>query len=78
MKYKLYWVKWVDATMSSGWMPAKDYEVVPNYIESVGWVIKETKDYICLALSWSTLNQIADVMEIPKRWIKGKKRLHLK
>ena len=75
---ELYEIKWLDAyEMESGWLPVEDALAVrPSPMRSVGYVLKETKEYIILAADIGS-NQIdkdvGRVTVIPGQWIVDKK-----
>lgn len=52
---KLYYIEWLDpASVHTGWFDLTEAEInklVPAEIKSVGWIIKENKEYIVLASS---------------------------
>ena len=71
---KLYEVKWLDAyEMESGWQTLEDaLKVTPPEVSSVGYVLKETKEYIILAAdigSDKMDNDVGRVTVIPGQWI---------
>lgn len=74
-------VEWVDSLRDdNGWVWAKDqkYEDMSDKLnhESVGWVIKETKDFVCLAHSREVFvyedgdSSVIRSVTIPRRVIK--------
>lgn len=70
---KLMYVEWVDAVADVGW----DYEVEAtkiSLIQSVGWLVRETKDEIVLAADYSE-GDTNRRMAIPKSWVRNKKPL---
>lgn len=75
---ELYEIKWLDAyEMESGWLSLEDALAVrPSPMRSVGYVLKETKDYIILAADMDDTKDIKDVGRvtvIPGQWIVDKK-----
>ena len=52
---KLYFVEWKDPTSThNGWFELSESEIdklLPAEVKSVGWVIRENKDFIVLASS---------------------------
>jgi hypothetical protein len=81
MKHKLIYIRWCDACSdTTGWKNLEDAIEWANgvrwLVETTGWVIKETKEYILLAQQrgdWTLENptyQYANFMKIPKTWIK--------
>ena len=71
---QLYEVKWLDAyEMESGWQNLEDaIKIKPPEISSVGYVLKETQEYIILAAdigSDQMDNDVGRVNVIPGQWI---------
>ena len=54
MQYKLYRIKWVDSTSSYGWMRIEDLKDYDLSVYGVGYLVKETSDYVIFSA------QIAD------------------
>ena len=73
-KFKLYRVDWIDASSESGWKKLDNIDTSHIYIHTVGWLIKETKDYLFLAQNLSSSYSYNDIMMIPKGW-KVRKRI---
>ena len=75
---ELYEIRWLDAyEMESGWLDLEDaLKIKPPEVRSVGYVLKETKEYIILAADIGS-NQIdkdvGRVTVIPGQWIVDKK-----
>lgn len=76
---KLVYVEWSDALANSNWFTELEAEKWADEsswtIREVGWVIKETKDYLCLAATWKpeddwTEAQVKLIQKIPKTWIR--------
>jgi len=63
--------------MESGWLDLEDaLKIKPPEVRSVGYVLKETKDYIILAADMDDSKDIKDVGRvtvIPGQWIVDKK-----
>ena len=74
-KYNLYRVDWIDAHSNGGWSLPKDINIKPLKVNSVGWLIKDTKDYIVLAQNMSSSGNCADRIHIPKKWIQKKRKI---
>jgi hypothetical protein len=78
----MIYIKWMDSTaFSNGWIPlqsAKDLS--PSYIESVGFVIKVTCDYITIAAhkTSTTCNKVQGEMTIPWGAISKHHKLSIK
>ena len=75
---ELYEIRWLDAyEMESGWLDLEEaLKIKPPEVRSVGYVLKETKEYIILAADIGS-NQIdkdvGRVTVIPGQWIVDKK-----
>ena len=75
---ELYEIRWLDAyEMESGWHSLKDaIKITPPEVLSVGYVLKETKEYLLLAAdigSDKMDNDVGRVTVIPGQWIVDKK-----
>jgi hypothetical protein len=68
----VYYIEWVDAVADVGWEAGTKAEIHPCF--TIGFVIDETDDALCLALTWSH-NQTNARMHIPKAWIKNKRKI---
>lgn len=65
---KLIYVKWIDSTTTRGWRDPSDIGE-PAKIESVGWLVKETKTAVSISAHLGvdpTSHDHCDVMTIPK------------
>jgi hypothetical protein len=76
--HELYEIKWLDAyEMESGWLDLEDaLKIKPPEVRSVGYVLKETKEYIILAadIGSDKIDQdVGRVTVIPGQWIVDKK-----
>ena len=80
-KPKLIYIEWSDAIANAVWRSEEEAEEWANdakwHIKSVGWLIKETDEYIALALSEKeeddySVKQYANLQKIPKTWIKNR------
>jgi hypothetical protein len=67
---KIVYVEWVDAVADVGWEDTVKTEIHP--CSSIGWLIGETDDAICLANTVSMEASNARI-HIPKAWIKNRK-----
>ena len=74
-KYNLYRIDWTDAHSNGGWTLPKDVDIKPVKVHSVGWLIKDTKDYFVLAQNMSSSGNSADRIHIPKKWIHKKRKI---
>ena len=70
----IIYCEWKDACAYSGWDSEENYNLC--LIKSVGFLVKETKEKIVLAVSKSD-GEFNAVMVIPKAWIVKKKTLEL-
>lgn len=86
MKEKLIYLEWADAFRNDmGWMNeerALDWADNSNFfIKEAGFIIKETKEYIAIAMSVHEDDdgdiQYAGVQKIPKTWIRKRKVLKI-
>ncbi len=81
---KLIYIEWADAVSNTTWF---DDEMAVEWadntewvVKQVGWVIKETKEYICIASrrkeeDTNTVAQWGQLEKIPKTWIRKRKNL---
>lgn len=72
--YKLTYVEWVDAVADAGW--EENTKAVIHPCKSVGWLISETDEALCLANTISQNSSNARI-HIPKAWIKNRKVLKI-
>jgi hypothetical protein len=86
--FKLVAIGWADAMSNeSGW---KTYDEAVEWVEDddfvthqVGWIIKETKEYILMADKFNEPSGgrpelIAGLFKIPKTWIRYREEIKLK
>ena len=71
---RVVYIEWVDAVADVGWEASSKAEIHPCH--SVGFIIDETEDALCLALTWS-YNQTNARMHIPKAWIKNRRNVNI-
>ena len=81
MKLKLVKIRWCDACdINYNWKHLDDIMEDINSknweCETVGWILKETKEYIAIASTLST-DYAKFVIKIPTTWIRSKKILKL-
>lgn len=69
---KIIQVSWIDAVADVGWESKTKAEI--HHCITVGYLIDETDEALCLASTWS-LDQTNARMHIPKAWIKHRKVL---
>jgi len=67
---KVIYVQWVDAVADAGWEDEVKAEI--DLCHTVGFLISETKDALCIASTVSKDNSNARI-HIPKAWIKKRK-----
>jgi len=69
---KIIQVSWIDAVADVGWEGKTKAEI--HHCITVGYVVDETDEALCLASTWS-VDQTNARMHIPKAWIKNRKVL---
>lgn len=69
---KIVQVTWIDAVADVGWEAKTKAEI--HHCITVGYVVDETDEALCLASTWS-IDQTNARMHIPKAWIKNRKVL---
>lgn len=71
MKYPCVYVEWHDATSIDAWDDESEaIKMQPHLIRSVGWLIKEDKKSLTIALSWDEQGeQVSQYLVIPRTWI---------
>ena len=77
-KYPLYEITWRDASCSNGWKPfdkITDHDLCHYEVKTVGYLVRENKDYYLLAQSMSNHDNVDNRFQIPKKWIVRKKRI---
>ena len=70
----IIYVEWVDAVADLGWEDG--IKATLHECHTVGYLIDETKDALCIASTWSKTMTNAR-MHIPKAWIKKRKTLSI-
>lgn len=71
---KLVYVEWVDAVADVEWQDNVKAEIHP--CKSIGWIVDETKDALCIACTVSMDSSNAR-MHIPKAWIKNRRVINI-
>ena len=75
---KLVYIEWCDAVSNSSWFDKKEVdkwcEDESEIIKQVGWIYKETNEYMVLVSRLSKSNngawdQYGSIQKIPKTWI---------
>ena len=74
MKYKMVHVDWIDSHGANGWGQKVD-EDFDLSCQTVGFLLKKSKDRISIAQSTSNQGSIADVIQIPMIAVKKIKYL---
>jgi hypothetical protein len=69
---KIIQVSWIDAVADVGWEEKTKANI--HHCITVGYLIDETDEALCLASTWS-IDQTNARMHIPKAWIKNRKVL---
>lgn len=65
---------WVDSRSDDGWTSREDLDIRAAQITTVGFVIEETDDVLCLANSkCAHTNQLSGIMFIPKACIRKRR-----
>lgn len=77
MNRKLVHVTWADsASYDAGWKSnGKVADMVPSYIDSVGWVVAETDGHLTLGAHISDQGHVTGEMCIPKGCILKRRRV---
>jgi hypothetical protein len=71
---KIVYVEWVDAVADVEWEENVKAEIHP--CKSIGWIVNETKDALCIACTVSMDSSNAR-MHIPKAWITKRKVINI-
>ena len=76
------YIEWGDAISNTGWMEKNDAidwgENSDWIVKNVGWLLKETKEYILLAAKYSEGSKEYGLLhKIPKTWIRERKEINL-
>lgn len=66
MKIELDWVDSCGPPGSDRWLSLDDYHAEPSEIMSRGYLVKETKKYVVVAMSLSNSGHLSGVLTIPK------------
>lgn len=68
---KIIYIEWIDAVADSGWEEYDKSDDV-HHCKSIGYLVKETKEGICLASTISDKESNARIT-IPKAWIRKRR-----
>lgn len=69
MRYKKVLIEWVDSSSIRGWRhdsEMTDSFAEPAKIQSIGYLLKDTKDFVTITTSVSENGGIMDPLSIPK------------
>lgn len=67
-------IEWIDSSSAHGWDKIKDHEIETGLCVSIGFFIKENKDFILIAHSYDSDNEsINGTIQIPKVAIRKKR-----
>lgn len=74
-KYPLIYIEWCDAYGNSAWFTEKEaiaWGEGDDWVnKQVGWLLKETKEYMVIASRWQNAQeQWGHLQKIPKTWIR--------
>ena len=72
---KVIYCEWVDAVSDAGW-EKNDKSGEIHLCHAIGFLIKETKDFLCLATNIAE-NENSCRISIPKAWIRKKRYVKL-
>jgi hypothetical protein len=70
MDNKIVFIEWMDHYEDSGWIDSETYNAKPYMCETIGFLIKETKDYYSITTTMTQDKQAGNVMNIMKKFIK--------
>ncbi len=68
-------VQWVDATSHTGWKSRAVEKLAPVECLTVGYKLHEDKMYMRIAQSLANNGDYADVIVIPRQWVRRVRRL---
>lgn len=71
---KILFVSWIDAKANIGWIDKDSEDLGIDQCSSVGFLVKETEEYLSLAAAVSG-EQFNAIISIPKPWIKKREEL---
>ena len=71
MPKQAVWVHWDDARSDDGWSEESDLKMQPAQITTLGFLLKETEDLLCVASSVDAhTQQVSGIMFIPKACVR--------
>lgn len=71
-------IEWVDAESIDAWTEIDNLSQTLPTIKTVGFIVKQTKDLLTIALNYDADNQsVSCVMKIPNQWIKSKRLIKI-
>lgn len=73
-RFPLVYVEWIDAVSAARWCPVDELTADPSPCRTVGWIVKENDQALCLAQTMSgetseTDESVLGRLVIPKAWI---------
>jgi len=75
---KVVYVKWIDPASEDAWIDRKDVDMDYYLVESVGILVKETKNVLAIAVNVCAVNERTScVMMIPKKCIMKRKDMSI-
>ena len=74
-KMKIVYVKWIDSASLTGWRSAEQHKGPPPYIESAGYLLEKTDEYVTLLQSMSAYGNGDNSLTIPRCAIKRIRRV---
>lgn len=73
-KYKLVEVFWEDSCYHSGWK-TKSEKIAPSNCRTVGYLVRDTKGFIAIAMSVSDGGSSSETMCIPRKVLLSKRKI---
>jgi len=59
------YIEWIDSFVMNGWVPIEETTVSDLLIKTIGWVVEDGEDAICITPSYSEEN-VSSPLTIPK------------
>lgn len=72
---KPIYIEWLDSHGGEGWVRSEDIDEPKLLIKTIGWLVKEHKDYVILSTSKNEWNSVISQLAIPKVAIVKRKAL---
>lgn len=73
---RVVYIEWVDATATVGWDKFDRKDATVDDVRSIGFLVKETNDFVSLAAAVSGPECNA-LINIPKKWIKKRRNISI-